>query len=69
MSKYYPRGKLNESDQGATAIFIGVAKDAVIMDFGKDVKWIGFDRIQALEIARVIIEKANSIPTKSGDIN
>lgn len=57
----FPRGKLNESDEGELKIAIAVKDDKVLMDFGKLVKWIGMDKQMALNLGKCLIDKANSI--------
>jgi hypothetical protein len=57
----YPRGKLNNDDEGATPIAIGIEDKTVIIRFFKPIVWIGMDKFQAIELANTIIEKANSI--------
>ncbi len=58
---YYPRGKLCETDEGVALISIAVKDRTVIIDFGKDVKWIGFDKRTAINLANVLLEKAKEI--------
>ena len=57
----FPRGKLNNSDEGGLQIAIAVQDKTVIVDFGTPTKWIGMDKQTALAFANGIIEKANSI--------
>ena len=57
----FPRGKLNDSDEGGLQIAIGVRDKTVIVDFGTPTTWIGLDKQTALALANGIIEKANSI--------
>jgi len=40
----YPDGKLNNRDEGALRIATFVKDGRVIIDFGKDVSWFGFDK-------------------------
>lgn len=40
----YPDGKLNENDNGELRILTYVENGRVILDFGKDISWIGFDK-------------------------
>lgn len=58
---YYPRGKLNKNDEGAAVIKIFSEDKTVIIDFGKDIKWIGFDKDTAIKIAHALLEHANEI--------
>jgi hypothetical protein len=61
MKNNYPRGKLNASDEGALAIAVYEKDKTVVIDFGKDIKWIGMDKDTALNLAQTIIDKANKI--------
>lgn len=54
----FPQGKLTPEDQGEIKIAIGHHGGKVILDFGKPIAWIGFDRFQAVEIAKLLIEHA-----------
>jgi hypothetical protein len=58
ISERYPRGKLRDDDEGALDITIGLRDNTVIIDFGKDVKWIGMSRPQAQEFALRILRLA-----------
>lgn len=54
----YPRGKLTESDEGATQLAVGVVKDTVVVCFPKPVTWIGVDAATAEDIATKILVHA-----------
>ncbi len=55
----YPEGKLNDTDEGEVRIAITQThKGKVIIDFGTPVRWIGFSKEQAIELANTILEKA-----------
>ncbi len=62
-TREFPRGKLNQSDEGE--IKIGIAHDpeskTVIIDFGASVTWVGFTGEQAVEIADLLINHANAL--------
>jgi len=60
---YYPRGKLSEDDEGASAIVVSTTGNTVRIDFGKQVAWIGFDKKTALMLADALIQNANKIGT------
>lgn len=60
----YPEGKLTPSDQGEIAISVGETDGKVVLNFGKDISWIGFPARQAIELARSISDHANSILAK-----
>lgn len=54
----YPRGKLTESDEGATQLAVGVVKDTVVVCFPKPVTWIGVDAATAEDLATKIRVRA-----------
>ncbi len=60
----FPRGKLNEDDEGELKIAIGVDKDTVIIDFGKSVTWIGLSSRDARDLAQLMLDKAAEIENK-----
>lgn len=57
----YPQGKLTPNDEGELKLAVGCEKNKVILSFGKDVTWIGFDPEQAREIAELLCKNAASI--------
>ena len=61
MNDKYPQGKLNDHDESALEIGITKIDDKVIINFGKRVSWIGFDKDTALNIADAIRKHATSI--------
>ncbi len=63
MKNYYPRGKLCNDDEGACIIAVLERDNTVIIDFGKELKWIGMDKSGAIRLAEMILERANSIKT------
>ena len=68
MNNKYPRGKLNESDEGASAIAIYVQDKTVIVNFGKNLSWFGVDKFQAIKIGEAIIHQANTIKTEDDNV-
>jgi hypothetical protein len=52
----FPHGKIDKDDQGELSVGIAVdhEQQIVVIDFGKDVTWIAFDRAAALELADAI---------------
>ncbi len=54
----YPRGKLNEQDEGAIKIGVTVKDDVVVIAFPKLVSWIGMPAEQAEELAETIKRRA-----------
>jgi hypothetical protein len=61
MSDQYPRGKLCEGDQGALNLTVSIRDKTVVIDFGKDLSWIGMPREQAISFANMILAKANQL--------
>lgn len=57
----FPRGKISDDDEGELTLRIGVTDKTVIIDFGKDIKWIGYDKAGAIEFAELILKHARSI--------
>lgn len=57
----FPQGKLREDDEGEIRIAIGHQDGKVIMNFGKQTVWIGFDSRQARQVAASLIEHAEFI--------
>lgn len=57
----FPRGKITENDEGELKIAIGVKDNTIIVDFGKQVCWLGLDKQSALELANILIKHANSM--------
>jgi hypothetical protein len=60
-TKDYPRGKLNQYDDGGLMLAIGVKERTVIIDFGTPTAWIGLDKHTAIQFANSILEKANAL--------
>ncbi|WP_370316013.1 hypothetical protein [Sagittula sp.] len=58
----FPRGKLNDHDEGAMRIAIGHKDDCVIINFGSPVAWLGLPKANALAFAASIIEHAKALP-------
>lgn len=54
----YPRGKLNESDDGETPMAIGVEGDVVIVRFPRPTAWIGMPAEMAEQLAGLLMQKA-----------
>lgn len=57
----YPQGQLNPDDEGE--LRFGIARDGnkVVINFGKEVAWIGFDADQAIALAIALVRKAGEI--------
>lgn len=61
MKDKYPRGKLCESDEGRLTMAISIRDKTVILNFGKDVSWLGLPKAEALALGSALIEKANQL--------
>ena len=60
----FPEGQLNKNDEGELKIGITKFGGNVIIDFGKQIAWIGFSPDQAIELAKVITRHAIEIKFK-----
>jgi hypothetical protein len=56
----FPRGKLNDTDEGELAVGIAADKSTkkVLIQFGTPTAWIGMDPDQAIGFAQLIQDKA-----------
>lgn len=57
----YPEGKLNDTDEGALVVGVGIRDGKVIIDFGTPVAWLGMRPDDAIDFARQLIETANKV--------
>jgi hypothetical protein len=58
-TRKFPKGKLNQFDEGELVIQIGHNEDRTVrIDFGKKVAWIGFEKENAIQFALKILEHA-----------
>ena len=54
----YPKGKLNEDDEGELELAVGARNGSVIIVFGKSIKWIGMGPDGAEELAELLKTRA-----------
>lgn len=60
--KQFPSGKIVPSDEGALTLRMGIkeasgtAGRTLIVDFGKDVSWIGFDKQSGTKFAEQFLK-------------
>jgi hypothetical protein len=60
----YPRGRLQDDDEGELTFAMYWRDQTFIIDWGKDVKWIGMSREEAQEFALAILRQtANKVIT------
>jgi hypothetical protein len=57
----YPEGKMTGDDEGGLKMRVGIKDNRVIVDFGKDVTWLGLDSKGAIELGNILIDRANQI--------
>ncbi len=59
----FPDGQLNEDDEGALQIMTYIEKSSgrVIIDFGKKISWLGFDKASLQDFILGLGEKLNQI--------
>jgi hypothetical protein len=61
----YPRGKLQADDEGELTFAMYWRDQTFIIDWGKDVKWIGLSRKEAQELGlRILRMTANTVISK-----
>jgi hypothetical protein len=54
----FPRGKLNPDDEGGLIIGLRIENNRLIIGFGKRIAWIGLGKVEAIEFAKMITDKA-----------
>jgi len=59
----YPDGQLNPDDEGELkmAMVVDKAAGVIILDFGKQVKWLGLDKKTAQALAYGLLERAEQL--------
>jgi len=57
----FPKGKLNESDDGGLNIAVGAEGENVVLHFGSSVNWIGFGPDEADAVASALNHYAQKI--------
>lgn len=53
----YPEGKLNDNDEGALNIAAYIEKGRLVLDFGKELSWIGFGKKNLRQFIDTLEEK------------
>lgn len=54
----FPDGKMTPLDEGELQVKIGAQDGRIVIDFGKNVTWLGLRKSEALALGQMIIEKA-----------
>ena len=59
----FPKGKLNEDDQGELKIAMGINREhkKIMIDFGKEIAWMGLEAEEARAFAEGLIDAADKI--------
>lgn len=57
----FPHGKIDPKDGGEIAIRIATTEQAIVLEFGKPIAWIGFTPEQANLLAGKLIAWADSV--------
>jgi hypothetical protein len=59
----FPEGKIKNDDEGALAFRIATdpEKKIVVIDFGKQVTWLGLPKAEALGLANLLKEHAETL--------
>lgn len=57
----FPNGKLNENDEGELVFGIAIDEGKMVMNFGKPIKWIGFEKKQVEELITYLSEKVKEM--------
>lgn len=66
----FPRGKFSADDEGGLAIGIAHRDGTVVVNFGKQVSWIGLSADDAIGLAEMLIDHARQCgSTKPLSIN
>lgn len=54
----FPKGKLNDDDEGELLFMIGKENGNVVLDFGKPVTWLGLPPEDAVSLAEALVQAA-----------
>ena len=57
----FPRGKLNADDEGGIALGVATQDKTVIINFGKEVAWLGLGHDEAIAFAKLLLKHAKKI--------
>lgn len=57
----FPQGKLNEDDEGGLQIGVTTESGKVVIEFGIPVRWVAMAPDQAIELAKIITQRAEAI--------
>lgn len=60
----FPDGQWDPTDEGELAIGITTAKGKVVINFGTEVRWLGLQPQEAVDLAEKLIESARKASTE-----
>lgn len=60
----FPDGRLNAQDEGEIPMSVGHQDGRVVLQFPRNLNWIGFTADQAIDLANTLIEHARSAGSK-----
>lgn len=65
-TREFPLGKLNDTDRGELVTEIREEDGRLVVDFGTDLSWIGFEPQGAVDFAYALIDnaRATGVPLK-----
>lgn len=58
----FPAGRLDQNDGGELKAAVYLQHNRLIIEWGVPIDWVGLDKAGALEMAKVIKEKAEKLP-------
>ena len=61
MKEKYPDGKLKADDEGSLTMAIFVKDGRLVIDFGKDLSWIGFDKASLANLIEMLKVKYETL--------
>jgi len=63
--KTYSDGKLNKNDEGDLQIAVYVKDGRIVVDFGKNLSWLGFDKVSLRNFINVLEDGYKKIDMKT----
>jgi len=57
----FPQGKLKDDDEGELRMAVFERDGNIVIDFGKELAWIGFGKDEAIALGEMLIKKANEL--------
>ena len=57
----FPEGKLTDTDEGELAFAIYHIKGKVVLEFNSQVKWLGMNAGQAIEMGKALIKHGKKL--------